>query len=842
MKTPNTISNHGKVIPLMEGKTILIIDDDPGLRKTLADILKVKGYQTLTAQNGSEGIARVRQQVVHLALVDLGLPDLPGLEVLEKIKTDNPATEVIILTGQASFDAAIEAANRGAYSFLAKPCDIDQLLHLIKRALEKQNTTEALRLHQRAIESSSNGILITDAALPDDPIVYVNPAFERITGYAAQEVLGHNPRFLNESARDQPELEEIQTALREKREGMVQVRNFRKDGTQFWNEFSIAPVRDERARVTHFIGIVNDITERKHYEAQLEYQSNHDGLTGLPNRNLLMDRLRQALFHAQRHESQAAVLFIDLDHFKFINDSLGHHMGDRLLKIIAGRIAECVRSMDTVARQGGDEFVVVLSDLNQSEDAAIVAQNIRNSISRPLMIEEHELEISSSIGISIYPKDGEDGQTLLKNADVAMYRAKEQGRNNFQFFTDELNKKVVARMTMEKHLRRALEREEFLLHYQPQVDLKTGRITGMEALIRWQSPELGFIPPGDFIPLAEETGLIVPIGEWVLETACRQNKAWQIARLPALTMAINLSPRQFQQQNLAEMVARTLGETGLDPRYLELEIIESLLMHDVRSASLLIAKLKELGSLLTMDDFGTGYSNLRFLKLFPFDKIKIDQSFVRTITSDPDTAAIARAMITLGHSLKLRVIAEGIETAGQLNFFRSHGCDEMQGYYFSRPVPPDQIEQMLLENRQLPPRAEITGDPQRTLLLVDDEANVIEALKRVFWEEGYRILTAANAAEGFDILALNSVGVIVADQRMPGMSGTEFLCRVKDLYPDTIRVAMTGFADLATVTAAVNNGAIFKFLTKPWEEEILRDNIRQAFRHHQLMPVNESVL
>jgi EAL domain-containing protein (putative c-di-GMP-specific phosphodiesterase class I)/CheY-like chemotaxis protein len=455
-------------------------------------------------------------------------------------------------------------------------------------------------------------------------------------------------------------------------------------------------------------------------------------------------------------------------------------------------------------------------------------------VNRPLDIDEHELEVSCSIGISIYPKDGEDVRALLKNADVAMYRAKEQGRNNFKFYTGELNDKAVARMTMEKHLRRALEREEFLLHYQPQVDLRTGRITGMEALLRWQSPELGLVSPAGFIPLAEETGLIVPIGEWVMKTACAQNRAWQAAGLSPLTMAVNLSPRQFRQEGLAETVARILRETGLEPRYLELEIVESLIMHDVQSATLILKKLKELGVQLTMDDFGTGYSSLSYLKQFPFDKMKIDQSFVREITSDPDSAAIVRTIIAMAHSLHLRVVAEGVETEGQLSYLRSHGCEEMQGFYFSRPVPSGAFEQLLREGRRLAFSGERGLPPERSLLLVDDESQVAAVLVRMLESEGYHILAANSAAEGFELLAANRVGVIVADQRMPAMTGVEFLSRVRELYPETVRILLSGQADMSCLTDAINSGAIFKFLTKPLENEELREHIRGSFKQYEL--------
>lgn len=701
--------------------------------------------------------------------------------------------------------------------------------------VERRHAENTLRQRQRAIESSSNGIMIAAANAPEYPITYVNPAFERITGYAGEDVLGRNGRFMLGNDREQLGLQEILAAFREEREGNAVLRNYRKDGSLFWNELSISPVRDESGHVSHFVGIINDITERKLYEEQLEFQANHDGLTGLPNRNLLADRIGQALTYAERYRKLVAVLFVDLDHFKFINDSLGHDMGDRLLQIVGQRLTECVRSIDTVARHGGDEFVMVLPDLTESEDAAKVAQKMQDAVGQPFKIGEHEFVVSCSTGISIYPRDGEDAQTLLKNADAAMYHAKEHGRNNFQFFTSSLNDRIVARLAMEKHLRMALERDEFVLHYQPQVDLRTGRITGMESLIRWNSPELGFIPPDSFIPLAEETGLIVPIGEWVIRTSCAQNKAWQDAGLAPLVMAINLSPRQFREEGLAESIAAIVQDTGLEPRYLELEIIESLVMHDVDSALAILRKLKELGAQLTMDDFGTGYSSLSYLKRFPFDKMKIDKSFVRDITNDPDSAAITRAIITMAHSLNLRVIAEGIETEGQLGYLRSQDCDEMQGFYFSRPVPAPEFEKLMRAERQL----EITTESDRTsegkLLIVDDEAHVITALERILNDEGYDILTANSAMEGFELLAINRVGVIVSDLCMPGMSGTDFLGRVKKIHPDIVRIMLSGRADMDSLSDAVNRGTIFRFLVKPWEDDQLRENVMSAFRQYKLL-------
>ena len=820
----------------MNKARILVIDDDPVLRRSLTDILKVKGYEVLAARDGAEGLALLGASAVHLVFIDLGLPDVPGLDVLKRVRADYPATAAIILTGNATLESALMATDMGAFSYLAKPYEIDQLLLQARRAIEKQQAQAALRQSEerfrKIFELGPLGMGIVGL---DYRFIQVNRMLCEMVGYPEEELVALKVTDITHPEDVDHDVRNAQRLLRgELSHSQREKRYLRKDGGDLWVHLTVSLFRDDGGAPLYFLWMVEDVTERKRYEARLEYQANHDGLTGLPNRTLLADRIEQALRSARRYRRQVAVLFVDLDQFKFINDSLGHDLGDRLLKIVAERLRGCVRSNDTVARQGGDDFVVVLSDLAGDEDAATVAQQIQLAVNRPLDIDEHELEVSCSIGISIYPKDGEDVRALLKNADVAMYRAKEQGRNNFKFYTGELNDKAVARMTMEKHLRRALEREEFLLHYQPQVDLRTGRITGMEALLRWQSPELGLVSPAGFIPLAEETGLIVPIGEWVMKTACAQNRAWQAAGLSPLTMAVNLSPRQFRQEGLAETVARILRETGLEPRYLELEIVESLIMHDVQSATLILKKLKELGVQLTMDDFGTGYSSLSYLKQFPFDKMKIDQSFVREITSDPDSATIVRTIIAMAHSLNLRAVAEGVETEGQLSYLRSHGCEEMQGFYFSRPVPSGAFEQLLREGRRLAFSGERGLPPERSLLLVDDESQVAAVLVRMLESEGYHILAANSAAEGFELLAANRVGVIVADQRMPAMTGVEFLSRVRELYPETVRILLSGQADMSCLTDAINSGAIFKFLTKPLENEELREHIRGSFKQYEL--------
>jgi len=446
---------------------------------------------------------------------------------------------------------------------------------------------------------------------------------------------------------------------------------------------------------THIAGIA---IERKLAEDRIHFMANHDALTGLPNRTLLNDRLSQAVLYAQRYDRWVTVLFVDLDNFKFINDSLGHNAGDELLKTIAKRMVSCIRATDTVVRIGGDEFVIVLFD--QPKDADVISETVRkiqSAIAEPVRLEGHDLSVTSSIGIANYPNDGVDTDALLANADAALYRAKDVGRDNFQFYTSELNAKVHEKFLLQEELRNALARSELVLHYQPQVDLRTGRIFALEALVRWRHPKLGIVPPVKFIPMAEGTGLIVPIGDWVLREACRQNKAWQDSGLPPMVVSVNVSARQFREKDLVARVASVLKESGLDAEYLELEVTESLIMQDVDLAVVTMKKLKALGIQLSIDDFGTGYSSLSALKSFPVTRLKIDKSFVDGLLADENDRAVAGAVISLGQQLNMRVIAEGVETDAQAALLRNINCDEMQGYLFSKPLSAEGIEELLRE-------------------------------------------------------------------------------------------------------------------------------------------------
>ena len=576
-------------------------------------------------------------------------------------------------------------------------------LRLSEDIAARMHNEKSLRLRERIIEVSANAIILCSADAPGYLIEYVNPAFERITGYAAGEVIGQRLEDLQGPEQGRQDMHAITAALREQREGKAIVRNFRKDGSSYWSELFVAPVRDDGdGPVSHFVVAQYDISTVMRFEQELEFQARHDILTGLANRALLRERLEQAMAVTRRSGQPLWVVFIDLDRFKFVNDTLGHDAGDLVLKNVAERLCDATREVDTVARLGGDEFVLLRPQHGNGEPGAAILQRIQDAVAQPLQLGEYEFFLSCCMGVAVYPDDGVDADTLIKHADIAMYRAKEQGRGHWQFYASSMNAGTLERLELESELRHALERGQFHLEYQPQLDLASGAVVGMEALLRWQHPQLGRVPPASFIGLAEEMGLIIPIGDWVLRTACAQARAWQLAGHGPLRLAVNLSARQFKQKNLLHAVAQVLADTGLDAAHLELELTESMVMHDVEQATTIMAKLKALGVQLSIDDFGTGYSSLAYLRHFPIDVLKIDKTFVSDITHSIDDAAIVRAIISLAHSLRLKVIAEGVETEQQLAFLRQHGCDQMQGYLFSRPLAAPAFETLLLEGSMLP--------------------------------------------------------------------------------------------------------------------------------------------
>ncbi len=549
-----------------------------------------------------------------------------------------------------------------------------------------------IRLFAKVFDTISEGVIVSDA---NNNIEFVNLAFTRITGYSLTEVLGKNPRMLYSGMMEEPLYRFIWHSINETGSFQGEMINRRKNGENYVEWLNISTLKNELGAVSYYITTFSDISDRKIAEDRMAYMAQHDVLTDLPNRVLLQNQLTEAITHAGQAQSKVAVMLLDIDHFKMVNDTLGHLVGDKLLQEAANRVREATREGDTVSRQGGDEFLIMLPNISDIHVLNAIALELLDTVATPYLIDDNEIEVTTSIGISVYPEHGEEGSTLIKHADAAMYHAKKKGRNNHQFFTKELNQRAMEHMAIEKKLRHALERNEFSLHYQPQVDLQSGQIIGAESLLRWNNPESGMISPGVFIPIAEENGLIVPIGEWVLYEACRQNQAWRDLGYPEINVAVNLSAVQFRQKNLGEVIVGALHQSGLHPSGLELEITEGTVMQDTEAAISLLRVFKDFGVNLSMDDFGTGYSSLSYLKRFPINKLKIDQSFVRDATIDMDDAAIASTIISMGRNLKLKVIAEGVETADQLAFLKEQGCDEMQGYYFSRPVPADKFIRLM---------------------------------------------------------------------------------------------------------------------------------------------------
>ncbi len=560
----------------------------------------------------------------------------------------------------------------------------------------KERTHELQDAHQQLqvlIESSVQAICTQDL---EGRILSWNPAAEKMFGLSKAEVLGRNPDvFLSDQGAREDDF--LRRAMAGEKIVNVEVSRALRTGQLLELSLNIVPLYNESGAIYGVYTMASDISERKANARRMEFLAYHDALTGLPNRLLLEDRLKVAMAQADRSRDKLSLLFMDLDNFKRINDTLGHAMGDQLLQEVAKRLRECVRETDTVSRQGGDEFVVLLGSLKEADAALPAISKILHRLEEPFFAQGHELSTSGSFGVTIYPDDGRDFETLSKNADLAMYRAKEAGRNTYRFFDEAMNVEANDHLHLSNGLRRALERQEFVLHYQPQIDLITHQVVGAEALIRWNHPELGLVPPSRFIPVAEDSGLIVKIGEWVIAQACRQAMAWQHQGLPALLMAVNLSAVQFARGNLEETVSHALESSGLQAELLELELTESSLIHNVEHALAALRRLKAIGVHLSIDDFGTGYSSLSYLKRFDIDKLKIDQSFVRDLASDPDDAAIVNAIIQMAKNLGLRTVAEGVETSEMLQRLQNFGCDEAQGYFFARPMPADEFSAFVVQ-------------------------------------------------------------------------------------------------------------------------------------------------
>jgi diguanylate cyclase (GGDEF)-like protein/PAS domain S-box-containing protein len=689
-------------------QTVLLIHDDIAKAKVVKDALlnSLDGFFVVEwVELCSEGLRCLRRDGrarIAAILVNLFLPDCEGVETFDRIFQASPDVPILVLSSLEHESAAKLAVQRGAQDYLLED-DLDGYLlpKALRNMLERASNAEALfREKERAqvtLDSIGDAVVCTDVS---GNVTFLNPIAEALTGWSAGEAIGRP--FIQvfriiEDLDHRRAIDPMVSVIKANKasslpEGSVLIR---RDGIESAIEDSTAPIHDRRGRVTGGVMVFHDVTQARAMAQKISHLAQYDYLTDLPNRLLLNDRLTQAVSAAHRHQQHLAVLFVDVDRFKHVNDALGHLIGDKLLLAIAHRLVASVRSSDTISRQGGDEFVVLLSSIAQAADAALSAQKLLTAASMPYRVEEHDLQITASVGIAIYPDDGADAEALVKNADIAMLSAKNSGRNNYQFFKPTMNARAIERQSIEGNLRHALDRGEFMLHYQPKIDLEAQTLTGAEALIRWRQPERGIVFPNDFIPIAEQCGYIVPIGRWVLREACRQRRTWLDAHLAPIPIAINISAVELRSNNFVEHVRDILQETGLEPRYLELELTETAFMQDPLSTIAVLQALKDIGIKLTLDDFGTGYSSLSYLKRFPIDALKIDRSFVRGLCTDSDDAKLVSAVINLGRSFHLQVIAEGVETRDQFIALQAQNCAEGQGYYFQKPIAAGEFAKLL---------------------------------------------------------------------------------------------------------------------------------------------------
>ena len=686
-------------------KMLLVVEDSPGDARLVREMFNEQGGQNTRLTHVacmSDAEKHLAEHDVDIILLDLGLPDVQGLGAVRRARAAAPRVPLVVLTSLDDEFLATEALKEGAQDYLIKgQIDTRGLLRSLRYAAQRKSMEDALFVEKERAQVTLSSI--GDAVACSDifgNITFLNLVAEKMTGWSCQEATGRPIaqvlQILNAKSRETIS-NPMKIEVGQHRPVQLPPNRLliRRDGFETPIEDSVATIHDGQGRAAGAVIVIRDVSVARAMTLQMAHSAEHDFLTGLPNRMLLNDRVSQSIAFAKRHRKKVAVLFLDLDGFKHINDSLGHPAGDRLLQSIAKRLVNCVRGADTVSRQGGDEFVVLLSEVDQPEDAALTARRMIQTVAEPHFIDQHDLHVTTSIGLSVYPDDGLDAETLIKNADTAMYQAKENGRQSYQFFKPAMNVRAVERQSIEESLRRALKQKEFELDYQPKVSLKTGAITGAEALIRWTHPTRGRLSPAEFIPVAEECGLIRPIGNWVLREACTQARAWAMAGLPLITLAVNISTVEFRHDNFLGGIFAALKETGLDPRSLELELTESVLMKHAESAEYILRTLRDGGVQLAVDDFGTGYSSLSYLSRFPISTLKIDQSFIRSLTRVPPETSIVTAIINMARSLNLLVLAEGVETQAQLAFLQASECDEAQGYYFSRPVSPQQFAALL---------------------------------------------------------------------------------------------------------------------------------------------------
>ena len=701
-------------------QNILIVDDDPVVLKSLKDLLATRGLDADTAIGGREAIVCLDQKDYDLVLLDLQMPYVNGHDVMRHIKQQEMNLSVIVVSGETSFEAARDACSQGAYDFLRKPYATDELMITVNNALnekrlEKQNKSiqrqlrESERLHRYLVNTSPDIIYILDR---DGHFTFINDRIESLLGYESKELVGKHYSILVH----QNDIEIARYVFNERRVGDRASRNvelrlkYKDDNSQRFFETRTLPIELSSMGIYHndgnpkkktylgTYGVARDITERKIAEDTINFQAYHDLLTNLPNRALLRDRLSLAITQAKREEEMLAVMFLDLDRFKNINDSLGHVVGDELLQQVSTRLKSCIREGDTLARFGGDEFTLLLPKIAKGkEDVSKIAEKINEVLKNPFMIENNELYVSASIGIAIYPRDGANMDSLIKHADIAMYNVKDTGKNNYRFYSDDMTTPYFQNLSLETGIHKALENDEFDLMYQPQINIKTGEIVGVEALLRWDHPEHGAITPAEFIPFAEETGMIVEIGHWVLRAACAQLKHWRDIGLPEIRMSINMSARQLAEKQIVKHISRLLKDYNIPGHCLVIEITENTIMSDMDSVVHKLKALSKKGVDIAIDDFGTGYSSLSYLHKLPIQTLKIDRAFIKEVNMKHSGNSIINTIVAMARGLNLNVIAEGVETQQQLDYLVEIDCSEAQGFLFGKPLTADIITQLLMQ-------------------------------------------------------------------------------------------------------------------------------------------------
>lgn len=871
---------------------ILIVDDEPSNLAILKQIL-APTYHLVFARSGQECLEAVKKHQPTLILLDIQMPDMDGYTVCRMLKAD-PTTESIPVIFVSSLgDIGDEAAGfeSGGVDYIIKPVSpalvrarvrthlslvhATTLERYVKQLeIEQAKTARLSRIHS-VLSGTNSAIVRTQEpqALFEEAcniaveqggfgIAWIGVVRNGSSGLTLATSQGVSSDDLVASLLLVPDVTPLGQDIPHKvlKKGRAEFCNNVRTAANYDRTCRDAQNRGYRSIIglplTGTEGILGvmvlyareidyfDDEELKllgelasdisfalqsiENEKRANFLSYFDALTELPNTALLLDRLEQLIQAAHREHKTVFTIVLNLERFKQLNDSFGRHVGDHVLKTVAARLSEGLSNSCSVARIGADNFALVGEHL---ENISSFCDEIIDRLSAPMTIESETITINAHLGIAIYPSDGDDSETLFQNAEIALKEAK-TAKTRFLFYSPTINAHIAAKLELENMVKTALNGQQFVLHYQPKVDLTTGKIVGAEALIRWKHPERGLVAPIEFIPLAEETGLVVPIGAWVINAVCAQQAAWLKEQVPIVPVALNLSSVQFKESNMLKTVRTALIKHTLSANWIELELTESLVMQNPEEAEKTMRDFRKLGLHLSLDDFGTGYSSLAYLKRFPFDAVKIDRAFVTDITQNPEDAAIASAIIGMAHSLRMQVIAEGVETEAQLKFLHARHCDQIQGYFFSRPIPAEEFKNMLCEDKHLIIDSNNDSE-QETLLIVDDKQELLASLSRALRGQGYRILTAQDSKKALELLAINHVQVILCNHQISNMSGVDFLSLAAKLYPDTMRIILSCAKDLQSILNVVNSGDIYRFLTKPWDDDLLRQNIKEAFRRYR---------